>query len=209
MVDDSPRRLPIHEPSASSTARHEHARPNSPAPAPLHWAKRSPTVRFEDFPQPSTSRVVTTSSNRNKPVQSFRSAALETLLPVAASEGIVRQVCLVSRRSPTPVASHSQLKSSNLEICRLYHGGNICAHKAARYTASANPYTEEDFQQQLERASVDGAVEIRERNGSCWKCRFRRSFRPMVRLLCCSRRIDNVKGDGGREEEASIQIGDV
>lgn len=146
---------------------------------------RSQRVRFEDFPLPPNENG---SANylgpRGTEVQTFRSAALGALLPIAAAEGIVRPLPVYIRfpspcpQSPLPPPRTTQ----SLEVTRLFHRGEICEHRARRFSSEQEV---EILLEQLGRVSTDGAAEILEKKDLCWRCKIRRKFEGVNRLWCC------------------------
>ncbi|QDS74954.1 hypothetical protein FKW77_004688 [Venturia effusa] len=105
----------------------------------------------------------------------FRSAALESLLPIAAAEGIIIPYTLTPQCKPqvqnkTTNTPATHFETSHSELSVLYHRGDVCRHRAAAYVAKGVK-PQDTLLQMLEQVSVDGAVEIRERKDWCWRCR--------------------------------------
>ncbi|KAE9962419.1 hypothetical protein EG328_000497 [Venturia inaequalis] len=106
----------------------------------------------------------------------FRSAALESLLPIAAAEGIIIPYTLTphhATQARTPSNPTTRLETSHSEVSVLFHRGNVCRHRAAAYLDKGIE-PRDTLLQIPEQARFDGAVEIRERRDWCWRCRVER-----------------------------------
>lgn len=186
VVQDSPKRLPIVEEQSDIT--------KSSKPSPRR-------VRFEDFPLPPA--LLHPNSGVKLPntahVEHFRSAALGTLLPIAASQGIARPVDLDERvgsaqRSPAP-----------LIVTRLYTQGEVCRHRARELGAGATGKDHNVLATAMAAMDpVDGAVEISEKSDMCWRCAVRSGIHVVADLLlhcaCAKKGRENVDQEDYEEE---------
>jgi hypothetical protein len=192
VVHESPRRLPL--PSPVREEPHPEQRRMNGKPAQL--------VRFEDFPTPLTIHSTSTVPlplplPQRAHVQSIRSAALDSLLPVAASQGIARPIVLSDNRrtsvrppsvQPPDVRSHRP-------------GADVCCHRAKRYTA---PHTIQEHkvlaQQIAQMHPVDGAIDLQVApTDLCWKCAAKNGWSLVEHLvLCCGQ----CGGKGNERVEA-------
>ncbi|TLD21706.1 hypothetical protein E2P81_ATG08294 [Venturia nashicola] len=106
-------------------------------------------------------------------IHTFRSAALESLLPIAAAQGIIIPYTLTPRHNNQARSSSNRttrFETSHSELSVLYHRGDVCRHRAAAYMAKGIE-PQDTLLEMLEQVRVDGAVEIRERKDWCWRCR--------------------------------------
>jgi hypothetical protein len=128
----------------------------------------------------------------------FRSAALESLLPIAAAEGIVIPYTLTPRRNTqvrTPSNPTTHFETSHSELSVLYHRGDICQHRAAAYAARGVELQDTLFQM-LESVKVDGAVEIKEKKDWCWRCQVQKKWSSFSGVVmpksCCFSGVDKA-----------------
>lgn len=167
---------------------------NSPTPCATNPPMRTPSTQ-----QPHHHRQSASSSHETggtfqtstRSTHTFRSAALESLLPIAAAEGIIVP-CTLTPHTTTQVRAASNpttpFETSHAELSVLYHRGDVCRHRASAY-AAAGIEPQDTLLQMLEAVSVDGAVEIRERKDLCWRCRAEKQWKQCTGLAmskgCC------------------------
>jgi len=164
-------------------------------------ANKSPRVRFDDFPlPPSEDDSARSLAQGDTYVRTFRSAALGALLPIAAAEGIVRPLpVFVPFRPPTP--PHPSQTRNSLDIARLFHRGDICEHRARRFSSNQEV---EILLEQLGGVSTDGAAEMLEKEDFCWKCKVRRKFENASKLWCCHSGLGDEGRDATRSEMREV-----
>jgi hypothetical protein len=164
-VQNSPKRWPTVQGQSGST------KDSNPGPR---------RVRFEDFPLPlaSTHPKNGLALPSTAHVQQFRSAALGSLLPIAASQGIAQPLDLdragrSSHRSPPP-----------LIVKRLYTQGEVCRHRTKESDAKVASKDRDVLTTAMAATDpVDGAVEISEKKDVCWRCAVRSGFHVTTDLL--------------------------
>lgn len=188
-VPESPKRLPI----AVNP-------PTSPAASKLSPRR----VRFEDFPLPPSSRpsLETIALPSDARVQTIRSAALSSLLPIAASQGIARPVTVAQVTRPR--ARPRQPSPEPLSVTRLYTNGQICRHRLKQTTGATRKKENDAFAKALTTIDpVDGAVEVSEMKDVCWRCAARDEIHCLAGLLyhciCGEKQSKNAHLDGESE----------
>jgi len=138
--------------------------------------------------------------SRDRVFRTFPSAALESLLTIAVSQGIVRTYYPSPHRSHLDASGEVKDKlltydeTSHLDLGILYHRGSVCPHKM--FNTESDALRHQHFLKRMESASVDGAVEVRERKNRCWRCRIEARVRGAVKLLdtavCCGGENDET-----------------
>lgn len=157
------------------SSRSINGRSRSPLRSPTHTP---PQVNASEQNQrrssaPSSLENRETSQLGTASTHTFRSAALESLLPLAAAEGIIIPFTLTPHHNTQARASGNPttpFETSHSELSVLYHRGDVCRHRAAAYVAKGIE-PQDTLLQMLEQVRLDGAVEIRERKDWCWRCR--------------------------------------
>ena len=152
-------------------------------------------VRFKDFPaspsdEPHNATSIALPAVAH--VRTFRSPALGSLLPVAASEGIARPITLTDGLVARPPHSPPPLSPQRLTVARLYTCDVVCPHRAARYDESC-----------ARGDATDGVVEVSERTRDvCWRCSTRHALKLASGLLaCCGCGGGERRGEQSDDEE--------
>jgi hypothetical protein len=156
---------------------------NSPAQKPRQQ------VRFDDFlaPPSATQRIpsIRAPSSSITRVQTVRSAALGSLLPVAALEGLAQPLILADGLRATP--TRPQPRSSEVDVHRLYICDKVCSHRISHYNGTGTSSGGHELAQVISTMNrVDGTMEVSEkRRDVCWKCTTRDGVRIATGLLLC------------------------